>query len=33
VQPGGLCDPDSDENFADADWVLGWQLWLAKCGG
>lgn len=31
VNPGGLCDPDGDGSFADGDWVLGWQLWSAKC--
>lgn len=32
TKPGGLCDPDADGGFADGDWILGWQLWSAKCG-
>lgn len=31
VKPGGYCDPNGDSNFADGDWVLGWEHWSALC--
>ena len=32
VTPGGYYDPNGNHDFADGDWVLGWQEWTAKCG-
>lgn len=30
--PGGYCDPDGDGDFADADWVLGFEQYASACG-
>lgn len=30
--PGGLCDPDGDGDFDDADWIGGYKAYLAACG-
>ena len=30
--PGGLCDPDGDGAFDDADWIAGYKAYLAACG-
>jgi hypothetical protein len=30
--PGGLCDPDGDGSYADADWVAGWHCYEDACG-
>lgn len=29
--PGGYCDPNGDGDFADADWVRGWEEYAAAC--
>jgi hypothetical protein len=29
--PGGYCDPDGNGDFADADWVRGWNEFKAAC--
>ena len=29
---GGYCDPNGDGNYADADWVRGWNEYRAGCG-
>jgi hypothetical protein len=30
--PGGLCDPNGDGSYQDADWVAGWSCYQAACG-
>lgn len=30
--PGGLCDPNGDGSYADADWIAGYQGYLDACG-
>lgn len=30
--PGGLCDPNGDGSYADADWIAGYQGFLDACG-
>jgi hypothetical protein len=30
--PGGYCDPNGDGSYDDADWEMGHNDWLAKCG-
>lgn len=30
--PGGYCDPDGNQSFDDADWVLGYEQHQAQCG-
>lgn len=30
--PGGLCDPNGDGSYADADWMAGYQGYLESCG-
>ncbi|MFU8803398.1 MAG: PA14 domain-containing protein [Bradymonadaceae bacterium] len=30
--PGGICDPNGDGNFSDADWTAGWYCYHEACG-
>lgn len=32
TQPGGYCDPNGDQSYADADWIRGYNEYKAKCG-
>ncbi len=29
--PGGYCDPNGDQSFADADWVRGYDEYKVQC--
>jgi hypothetical protein len=30
--PGGVCDPNGDGSYQDADWIAGYHAYLAACG-
>ncbi|HMV68787.1 MAG TPA: hypothetical protein PKA64_18185, partial [Myxococcota bacterium] len=32
TMPGGLCDPNGDGAYNDADWIAGYKAYLAACG-
>ena len=31
TMPGGLCDPNGDGSYADADWIAGYKGYLESC--
>ncbi len=33
TQPFGVCDPNGDGSFSDADWDAGWFAYQAECAG
>ena len=32
TMPGGICDPNGDGAYNDADWIAGYKGYLAACG-